>query len=741
MTVTSVTSDGGAACTSTQQDGVLTIGLDRPRKKGEQFHLAIRYGGTPTSGIWFFRPTPEHPEVPLQVYTQGEGTENRHWIPCYDLPDDRLTSSMRIVVPAGLQTLSNGVETKTETLADGRVAHTWTQSRAHVTYLITLVVGTFDDVKRDAAGVEQHDLVPPGWGPWCDEVFGRTPSMMKFFAEYTGEPYAWTRYSQVTVWDFMWGGMENTGATTLNMRALHKEGVRPDYTADGLVAHELAHQWFGDLITCRTFNHIWLNEGFATYFTDLWDESEHGADDFAVDCLGQREGYMNGVDLKATSERPRPKKPTDCGDIAQHQYVKGASVLHMLRKMLGDDVFRAAIRRYVRENRDRSVESEALRAALEAESKTDLKWFFDQWVHGSGFPELTVAPSWDEQSGTLHVVVQQTQPVTKTMPAFRLPCEVDVVVGSKTERRLLGVTKATEDFEIRCAERPAAVFFDPDHWLLARIRVVQPAKSWARQIAVDRSVVGRMLALRALSEFGLEGVAVIDEVARSDPHWSVRAEACTALGKIKDIDDAAKALVGIAFSEKDSRVRRAAMNAMAECKGELVGEALKAHLASDASVYVAADAAAALGKCKAPGAFEALVAGLARESHRDQIRQRIMDGLKELEDKRGAEVARKYLDYSWGKGIQHQLRKSALDAAVALAPEAPETRAAVLSLLTDPYFRMKQWSADHAAKLKLADALPVLDDLAKNGVGPGVKDAAKKAAEKLRAEEKQEEEE
>jgi HEAT repeat protein len=172
---------------------------------------------------------------------------------------------------------------------------------------------------------------------------------------------------------------------------------------------------------------------------------------------------------------------------------------------------------------------------------------------------------------------------------------------------------------------------------------------------------------------------------------------------------------------------------MAECRGELVADALKKHLAEDASVYVAADAGWALGKCKAPGAYEALVAGLARESHRDQIRQRIMDGLKDLEDKRGAEVAMKYLDYSWGKGIQHQLRKSALDAVVALAPEAPETRAWVLKLLADPYFRMKQWAADHAAKLKIADALPALDELAANGIGPGVKNAAKAAAAKLRA--------
>ena len=742
MTVSAVTTGDGGTCTSSLDEGVLTIGLDHPRKKGERFSLAIRYGGTPKSGLWFFRPTPEHPDIPLQVWSQGEGEENRHWIPCYDLPDERLTTSMRVVVPAGLQTLSNGRPTATESLADGRVAHTWTQERPHVSYLITLVVGTFEDVQRDAAGVEQHDLVPPGWGPWCDEIFGRTPDMMGFFQDYTGQPYAWPRYSQVTVWDFHWGGMENTGATTLNMRALHKEGVRPDYSADGLVAHELAHDWFGDLITCRTMNHIWLNEGFATYFTDLWVEHHEGADDFAVACLGEREGYMSGVDLKATSERPRPAKATDCGDMAEHQYVKGASVLHMLRKLLGDDVFRRGIQRYVRENRDKSVETEALRASLEAESKTDLKWFFDQWVVGSGFPELTVASTFRGASDEVHVVVQQTQPVTASMPLFSTPVEIEVhwPEGSITRQRV-ELRQAQQEFVLvlehgtaMSSEKPwnltPFVRFDPDHWLLARIRETKPRDLWERQLAYDESNVGRMLAARALSDFGADSLTALAKAAAADANYSVRAEACTSLGKIKDARSAAALCV--AAEDADSRVRRAAVTAMGNCAPGLVAATLKKHLAEDPSAYVAADAAAALGKCKAEGAFEALKAGLARESHRDQIRQRIMDGLKDLGDPRGAAVAAGYLDYSWGKGIQHQLRHAAFDALLALAPDAADTHAWIVKLLRDPYFRMQNWAAEAASKLKVAEALPVMQELAESATGPGVKDTMKANAEKLR---------
>ena len=132
-------------------------------------------------------------------------------------------------------------------------------------------------------GAQKQEFGPNAWCGSEDALFDVKGKEVKGKIAQSIEQYPWPKYSQVTVWDFSWGGMENTGATTLNMRALHKPGVRPDYSADGLVAHELAHQWFGDLITCRTMNHIWLNEGFATYFTDLWIEHHEGADDFGSD--------------------------------------------------------------------------------------------------------------------------------------------------------------------------------------------------------------------------------------------------------------------------------------------------------------------------------------------------------------------------------------------------------------------------------------------------------------------------
>ncbi|MCG3136025.1 MAG: hypothetical protein HMLKMBBP_03820 [Planctomycetes bacterium] len=728
MTVTSAAADG-AACAFEQRDGLLLVALDRPRKKGEELTLSIEYGGKPTSGLWFSKPTSDRPDVPTQVFSQGQGEENRHWFPCYDLPDDRMTTSLRVVVPPGMQTLSNGDPQGVDTLPDGRLAHRWKLPARHPSYLVTLVVGVFHERIRDAAGVKLHDLVPPDWKDWCDEVFGRTPAMMEFFQAETGQPWAWgRRYSQVTVWDFMYGGMENTGATTLNMRALHKAGVRPDYTADGLIAHELAHQWFGDLLTCRTWNHIWLNEGYANYMTDLWVEHEQGPDAGAVAMLAEQDGYMGGADLKAVAAKPRPK-PFHCGDLKGAQYVKGASVLHMLRGLLGRDVMREGVRRYLADNRDRAVVSEDLRAALEKVSGQDLSWFFEQWVYQSGFPEISVATSWDAKDGAVHVLVSQTQPVSESLPLFRTPVDVEVrwADGTATRRRC-DLFRAKHDWRIAGPGEPKLVLFDPDGWLLARVTETKDRKAWGAHLDPSVPVVSRIDAVRALGGMGVDAVANLSH-ALGDPRFEVRAEACQALGKIGGplVADA----LASAAKDKDSRVRRAAANALANVPAAQSAPALRP-LLEDPSDYVAADASWALGKVKAEGAFDALVAQLARESHRDQVRQRTMDGLRELGDPRGAAVARRYLGYEWGKGIQHQLRKAALDAVVGLAPQDPETRATVLSLLDDPYFRMKSWAAEKCGDLKLAEAVPALERMQQTAVGPWVRDAAKAALGRLK---------
>ncbi len=732
MQVEWVKTGEGTECAHTHEKDVLTITLDRARVKDQEFELVIRYGGKPTAGLWFFRPTEEHPEIPLQVWSQGQGTENRHWMPVYDLPDDRLTTRLEVDLPAGLTTLSNGKPLFKRESQPGREVHAWETGREHPPYLVTLVAGTFEDVRKDVAGVEHHMLVPPGWGDATDEIFGRTESMMAFFADYTGQPYPYSRYSQVTVWDFMWGGMENTMATTLNMRALHRDGVRPDYTADGLIAHELAHMWFGDLITCRTWNHIWLNEGFATYFTDLWVEHHHGKEDYASGRLRQRDSYLDGAKLPAEASKQSDREPTECGDVQGHAYVKGSSILHMLRGVLGDDVFRDGVRGYVAAARDRSVDSEVLRTSLEKVSGRDLAGFFDRWVYGSGHPVLDVRGKWDAAAGAFVLRVSQTQPATPQMPHFAFPLDVEVTwPDGTTERRRHDVSSASHAWRIQGEGKPLRWRVDADGWLLARINATKSGAEWEAQLTDDPRNTGRVLAARALGGMGQKTVEALAKSAAGDARYDVRGAACEALGKLggRRAADALKA----AAEDADSRVRTAALKALGGFPSNWSFVTLAKHADADPSHYASAEAAAALGKIREPKLYDFLIDLLDRESHRDVIRRETMNALGSFGDPRGAAVAREYTAYKWGKGLQHRLRHAALDAMVKLDPRGEESRARVLELITDPYFRMRTWAAAHAANLGIEEAVPVLEEALKtHGTGPGVKGAYERALAKLR---------
>jgi HEAT repeat protein len=317
------------------------------------------------------------------------------------------------------------------------------------------------------------------------------------------------------------------------------------------------------------------------------------------------------------------------------------------------------------------------------------------------------------------------------MPLFRTPVDVEVTwADGRVERRRIDLFRQSHDWRIPGPAAPKRFLFDPDGWLLARIRETKERTAWDA-VATDATapIASRIRAVRALGGLGVDAVPALSRAATTDARFEVRAEACTALGKVGG--DAAASALAAAAQDGESRVRRPAVNALANFPARLAGAALAQRIATDKSQYVVADASAALGKVKAEGAYDLLVATLARDSHRDQIRQKVMDGLRELGDPRGAAVARGYLDYAWGKGIQHQLRKAALDAMCALDPASAETKAALLRLLPDPYFRMKGWAAEKCADLKILDAVPVLESTARDAIGPGVRDAAKAALERL----------
>jgi aminopeptidase N len=386
-TVLTVTDSDGRSLSHSTADGILGIDLAAPLAKGAKESVRIHYRSTPTSGLWFHGPTKEHPDVPLSVYSQGQGTSNRHWIPCYDEPDDRLTVEVHVTVNDPMKSASNGL-LMSDTYSPGpKRTDYWKMERPIPTYLITLVVGMYDYWLDDGEPIVDFRTL----GGRIEEAkhsLRNTRKMVELFEELTGVRYPYERYGQVFVWDFLFGGMENASMTTLNMRALHGPEVEPNYSADSLVAHELAHMWYGDMITCRTWHHIWLNEGFATYFADLWFEHAHGREDFRVRRFRQTRGYMDGTPkpeaLGLTCD-PRGDRPLEL--FGGKQYTRGAAILHQLRLELGDRTFFAAIRDYTEKHQDSAAVTEDFRRACERQAGRDLSWFFEQWVYGAGYPK------------------------------------------------------------------------------------------------------------------------------------------------------------------------------------------------------------------------------------------------------------------------------------------------------------------------------------------------------------------
>jgi len=486
--------------------------------------------------------------------------------------------------------------------------------------------------------------------------------------------------------------------------------------------------WFGDLITCRTWEHIWLNEGFATYFTDLFFEHFHGTEEFLARRVEQNRDYMEGTpkpeELKI-EPRPRGDVPLELG--GGKAYSRGAAVLHMLRREIGDEAFREGLREYVRRNRDQPVVSEQLRRSFEDVAGRDLEWFFRQWVYGVGYPRLSVRL--DAAEGVL--VVRQVQPREGAQGLFRL--SVPVCVGPDGPVRTLHVHREEHRFplsvEDAVGDQVAFVRFGVGGDLLAQVDLEQPRLGWYRALAEDPDFTGRWEAVRAIEAEGSAAVAALGGALDRDASFAVRREAARALGRLEGPGAVEALLRG--SQDPDARVREAVMEALGAKDRASAGAAVLRAAAEDPHPHVRAAAATAIGRLKAEGAFEALAGLLEGDSVNDRLRCGALDGLRHLGDLRGAALAERFLPYECGKGANHVVRETALRARCALGAEDRRLIDVVLPLLDDPYHRMRAWAAEMAGTYGLEAATGRLEKMAAEDWDGGAKGAAKTALERL----------
>jgi aminopeptidase N len=704
--------------------GKLAIRLGQALVAGRSSTVIVDYEAhQPTQGIYFVQPDKAYPKKPVQVWTQGQDQDAHYWFPCIDYPNAKATTEVIATVPSDFFVLSNGaLVSVTENKKDKTKTYHWKMDTPHVTYLVSCVAGKFSEHTDMLGQLPVSYYVVPGREADGERSFGKTPKMLKFFADRIGVPYPYAKYAQVAVADFIFGGMENTSATTQTDTTLHDARAHLDFSSDGLVAHELAHQWFGDLLTCKDWSHAWLNEGFATYFEALFREFDRGKDEFDYYrmLLAQRYFEEDRKEYRRPIVTNTYIEPIDLFD--RHLYEKAACVLHLIHQTLGDDLWWKSIHRYVSGHKLQNVETIDFIRAIEDVTGKNMLPFFDQWVFKGGHPSFKVSYSWDERLSAAVVRVEQTQDTTDGTPVYVLPITIAFVTGKTEERFVVNLEQREQTFTFARAKRPDIFYFDPDGDVLKTVELIVPLEMLLRQALAERNLCARIDAIRTLAKDQTADVVdALERLLRGRCFWGIAAEAATALGNIRS-ERALAALVK-ARTVEHPKARRAVANALGQFSTQEAAEALAPMLKRDASYFVEAEAALAVGKTRSKKAYPLLLKALEKQSFNDVIRAYAFAGLAQLGDERAIPVLLEWSEY----GRPPFAREAAIAALGKLGQGNRKVRARLVDLLDDKYFWARLAAVRALVEMHDADALPALQRLASMDVEGRLKGAAVKA--------------
>ena len=716
-------------------------------------HLAIAYRVVhPQRGLYFVGPEKHYPNKPTQVWTQGEDEDSRFWFPCFDYPGQLATSEIRVRVPKQFLAISNGELIATEAVGEDKIYH-WSQKQVHPTYLMTLAVGDFTELKDEWNGIPVTYYVEKGREEEGRRTMGKTPRMLEFFSQKFGYLYPYPKYAQVCVDDFIFGGMENTSTTLLTDRCLLDERAALDNrAAESLVAHELAHQWFGDLVVIKHWSHAWIKEGMASYAEVLWTEREYGKDDAAYYLLGEARSYLE----EDSSRYRRPivthvyREAIELYD--RHLYEKGACVYHMIRSVLGDELFDRAIHTFVQDNAHKTVETIDLLRAIEKATGFNLMFLFDQYVFRGGHPDFKVAYSWDGDSQLAKLTVTQTQVKENKNGSsgdlfdLKIPIAFGYLQEKggealKQQTLTLRIHEREQSFYFPLEKKPDFLSFDLGNYYLKTVALEYPTPELKAQLKHDPDPISRIYAAAALAKKGgLEAIEALSEALSGDPFWGVRLEAAKQLAKVK-LDQAATALAA-GLKDEDARVRRAVVEGLKEIKTAESYETLKQFLEKgDGSYYVEAAAARSLGgmvsgnlKDKQEEVIALLKEVLAeRSGWNEVVRSGAIGGLSQM--KTCSVAADVILDYI-KLGVPQPLRLAAIRALGAVSTgQTPDKVEAILEQLEalsgETFFLTQVAVASALGQMQAAKAIGILKALADQTPDGRVRRVAEEAVGKV----------
>jgi len=537
---------------SSQKFGVLIYYTAKPNQNEESGSEAI----TSDKGLFFINPTGTDPDMPTQIWTQGETENNSKWFPTFDKPNERFTQEIILTVDNKYLTLSNGKKIKSTDNKDGTRTDHWKQDKPHAPYLAMIAVGEFHEEMDEWNGVPLHYIVEKGWRNHAKKIFNHTPEMLSFFSGKLKYPYPWDKYAQVVVKDFVSGAMENTSAVVFGDFIQKTTRELIDNDNDYIVAHEMMHHWFGDLVTCEDWSNLTLNEGFANYAEYLWFENKYGKDRAEHHRMNEMNGYYSQV----FGQGAHPLVHYYYDDKEQmfdaHSYNKGGLVLHMLRNYLGDEAFYAGLNKYLVDNAYTAVEVDELRMAFEDTVGEDLHWFFDQWFLGNGHPHLDVTYTYNDENKVLLVEVDQTNTPKGFYENFKLPVDIalyyedgtvqyhPVVINEKKQRILIEDLKA----------QPATYVFDGKNVLLAMINENKTPEQYKAQFRLSNRFMDKVIAFTSTND----GNADLIDKAIKDPFYLIRNMGIDAISAEK-ASNYINELQSLTFSDPHSEVRRGAL--------------------------------------------------------------------------------------------------------------------------------------------------------------------------------------
>ncbi|WP_213280295.1 M1 family metallopeptidase [Chryseobacterium indologenes] len=562
------------------KDDILKISLDKTYQKNQEYTVYIKYTSRPNEvkqqgsmaindakGLYFINPQGTDPDMPTQIWTQGETESSSAWFPTIDKPNQKTTQEIYMTVPDKYVTLSNGLLKESKKESNGLRTDHWVMDKRHSTYLFFMGVGEYAIVKDKWKNIPVDYYIEKEYEPYAKQIYGNTPEMIEFFSKKLNYDYPWAKYAQISGRDYVSGAMENTTATLHGSDILQKPGQLIDEnTWEDTIAHELFHHWFGDLVTAESWSNLTVNESFANYSEYLWNEYKYGKDQADYHLMTDVNNYLhNPSDFNKNLVRFNYESREDVFDLVTYQ--KGGGILNMLRNYLGDDAFFAGMNDYLKTNEYQNAEAHQLRLSFEKVSGKDLNWFFNQWYFGSGNPKINYTSTFEPVKKQVTVTINQTQE-----KPFEFPLAIDVYDNGKPKRYNVWVNaEAKNTFSFDVSKTPDLVNINADGVLLAEITDTKTPEQNLMQFTNSKEFKSRYLALAGIKDqagkspaavkllaaalkdsffrvrikaLGLIDLAnpeqmkalggEVEKLASNDPKTLTQAAAITALGKTKD---------------------------------------------------------------------------------------------------------------------------------------------------------------------------------------------------------------